>query len=93
VSSFLAKKLDKHMTKRDFQATEYRAESYAKHLENRVVPDTVGEEPDLVERLKGVPDRLAKEALDEIVRLRSEAVSLQSGVQFWCNQVHRMMDK
>lgn len=81
------------MTKRDFQATEYAAESYAKHLENRVVQDAVGEEPDLVERLKGVTDRLAKESLDEIVRLRAEVVSLQSGVQYWCNQVHRMMDR
>jgi len=71
------------------------AESYEKHLQNRGIPDTSGVDGplDITKRLEGVPDRLAKEALDEIIRLRSEVTSLQSGVQFWCNEVHRLCSK
>lgn len=31
------------------------------------------EKPDFIEELKGVPDRLAKQAFDEILRLREKA--------------------
>ena len=97
------------MTKRDFQASEYAAESYGKTDGNRknttmnrdTTPSeggvqgegTVGER--LVERLSITQTLLDdnEKLRAEIIRLRSEVTSLQSGVQFWCNEVHRLCSK